>query len=87
MDPNKLKDLLTKGGKKGGRFGVGLAAIAAAAFGIQQSFYTGNWLNTTTTVVQVYSCSQKSYATPYISNLWWNAIYLHHNDIILLFDQ
>ena len=80
MDPNKLKDLLTKGGKKGGRFGVGLAAIAAAAFGIQQSFYTGNWLNTTTT------CSQKSYATPYISNLWWNAIYLH-NDIILLFDQ
>nr|XP_022346063.1 prohibitin-2-like [Crassostrea virginica] len=40
MDPNKLKDLLTKGGKKGGRFGVGLAAIAGAAFGIQQSFYT-----------------------------------------------
>lgn len=42
MDPKKLKDLLAQGGKKGGRLGVGLMALAGAAIGIQQSFYTGD---------------------------------------------
>nr|XP_011427916.2 prohibitin-2 [Crassostrea gigas] len=40
MDPKKLKDLLAQGGKKGGRLGMGLVALAGAAIGIQQSFYT-----------------------------------------------
>lgn len=42
MDPKKLKDLLAQGGKKGGRLGMGLMALAGAAIGIQQSFYTGD---------------------------------------------
>lgn len=42
MDPKKLKDLLAQGGKKGGRLGIGLMALAGAAVGIQQSFYTGD---------------------------------------------
>lgn len=35
-----MKDLLAQGGKKGGRLGMGLMALAGAAIGIQQSFYT-----------------------------------------------
>lgn len=42
MDPKKLKDLLAQGGKRGGRLGMGLMALAGAAIGIQQSFYTGD---------------------------------------------
>lgn len=42
MDPKKLKDLLTQGGKRGGKLGIGLMALAGAAVGIQQSFYTGD---------------------------------------------
>lgn len=59
MDPKKLKDLLTQGGKRGGKLGIGLMALAGAAVGIQQSFYTGD----ISLIYHKLRFSKKSYAT------------------------